>query len=385
MASEFTTPPEAGDVGYIMNQVSLAWFKQYCFPHFEFMIIQIAWFLYCSSSPWDYNRYLRAATLLEGIAKAILDFWMTINNTGDSNDPPIHVYTVSMFMTYVLGRMRFSTSVGNTCQRNVAWTLDVLARATVLVWLVLDMLTPIWQNLRFFTINLEGALVLGFLVRHWYSVSKMMLPRRWFLKVFRVCLWAGVWGIITAAYWVKYWKQYPAWQYTELPFIVWFMTYEILFPRTQKESPSQARIDPMANQALGTLETSVANLAYNKTLPRNAEAPQLTPQITTGGPTEPLVAPRAQPEVPRTQYPVTPQFGKRKAATQTLKVKWVEHEQPPDNKRSSLPPATIMARQIGQNPIYGPQPGTPKCLQNWHPKPVYHRSSMALDKRLNNA
>ena len=137
------SPGPVADVGEVSTDVSMEWFKRYCFPHYEFIVIQLAWFMYCGSAPWANNKYLRIATLLEGIVKAGLDFWVTIKHIGEDDDPPVHVYTVSMFMTYVLGRVKLSTEIRTTNMRQPVWILDMMARVAVALWLVLDMLTPV--------------------------------------------------------------------------------------------------------------------------------------------------------------------------------------------------------------------------------------------------
>lgn len=120
---------------------------------------------------------------------------------------------MSLFVTYVLGRLPINTSKVGLCQGGA-----------LLIWMVLDTATIFYSPLRLVNTVYEGLMAMGLLA---YLMSMTLsLQKRgrkcWLIKLSGIILWGMGWGMLSILLWLGMVDQ--------VVIVVWFMTYAAFFP-----------------------------------------------------------------------------------------------------------------------------------------------------------
>lgn len=187
----------------------------------EYIIFVSLWLLYCCTGKWSLEQPLRLVTLCQGVAKMLtINLWFKIRDPG-----------LSLFVTYVLGRVRLSTDC-----------IGMYQGAAIVFWMVLDSITVFWAPMKYVGIVYEAIMavgLLGFLTT--LTVTLQERGRgRWLVALGAIVLWALGWGVMSVLYWMG--------QVDQVLLVVWFMTYAACFPRRETAS-SPGRTPPFVLQS----------------------------------------------------------------------------------------------------------------------------------------
>lgn len=175
----------------------------------EFTAILTLWLLYCCTGRWAPDQPLRILALMLSCAKLlIINLWFGARDLA-----------MSLFITYLLGRLNLSTDRLGMCQG-----------AVVVFWMVLDTAAMFFAPLKYANILCEAIMALGLLTYRIILVGALQPRgrRRWLIQLVCIILWGLGWGAMSGLYWAGLVDQ--------LLVVMWLMTYAACFPRTELPS-----------------------------------------------------------------------------------------------------------------------------------------------------
>ncbi|KAE8283616.1 hypothetical protein D5F01_LYC19019 [Larimichthys crocea] len=122
---------------------------------------------------------------------------------------------VSLFATYMLGRLTISTDRKGICQGTA-----------IVFWMILDTANIFYPPLKIASTLCEALIIIGVLSHVAYLTTGLQERgrRRWLIKLVAAILWCLGWGVIAILYWMK--------RVNQIVVVMWLMTYAAFFPRS---------------------------------------------------------------------------------------------------------------------------------------------------------
>ena len=169
----------------------------------DYFTILACWFIYCQSGSWSTSRPWRWVTLIQGYVKLLL--YLLYLKEKDM--------IMSMFVTYLLGRIRLGTGL-------VGYSQSFM----ILAWVVMDTMTVFMEDMMWPTVFWEGLMSVGLL--SYLLILACSLRKegrdRWLQRIGAIVVWGLGWGVLSLLYRLHLLNQ--------LSILAWFMTYAALFP-----------------------------------------------------------------------------------------------------------------------------------------------------------
>lgn len=183
----------------------------------EFFSIQAIWVFFCVAGRWTRNPGWRLIAFLEGLV------CMTVVNIWRGH----MVYTTSWFMTYLVGRITVKCD-----------PVGVIRLGSFFVWILTDLLALWYEMVYWGNVACEMAMMSGLIYHQFTKINKDRAGKKkdWQQELIYLSVWAPVWVTLFGLY---------QWGYTtNLPNLIWFIMFGLLFPREPEITAPRDRTPP---------------------------------------------------------------------------------------------------------------------------------------------